>query len=199
MTKATPRYLKELKFWTLHCSITALPSFLIAGFYLKYFKLANHTIAMLVGIGIFILAYAAFTTFVKPFHNSKSILSQTLKLALKIRLFVSVISIIFLLCGEEAMALLLFLPDYWAGFLAGLSLSFVSEQLMGLSHVSYPNFPPLFVLIWTLLEGVILSFLLFALCFCCLFIINIQRKRNWQKNNLPSPLAIASETDLTSS
>lgn len=162
-------FLQNLKLWSAHCSLTALPSFLLAGFLLQYFQNLTQVTAMLIGIGLFILGYASLSTFLKPLRNKKSLLSQALSLALKLRLAVSVLSLPFVLYCIKHEDFIFWIPDYWSGWTAAMILTQL-EHLLEYSSFAH-------TLIWTLLEGAIISFFLFMTAFFCLLIVNKRQKK----------------------
>lgn len=192
MNELLSRFLNQLRFWSFHCAVCAAPSFLMAGILLEYFKSAHNTAAMLLGISFFIIAYAALSTFWTPLIEPQHILSRALRVALKVRLIVSVLSLLPLIPlfiaseGYERAMGIIFLPDYWAGWLAYAILEVVS-QLLGSGFVNPEEGSFLSTLLWTILEGGILSFALFMLTFFCLLIVTAQQKRKWQKEGLSNP------------
>ena len=188
MNETTTRFLKQFRHWGLHCAICAAPSFAIAGLFLNFFDSAANTAAMLAGITLFILGYSLLSTFWKPLHDPEHPLSKSLRLALKIRLFISAASLFFLILaasggGDSAFGALLFLPDYWAGMLAFTILNH-SMGFFGVIEMLPESENFITTLIWTLLEGGILSFALFMLTFFCLMIVSARQKKAWQNETL---------------
>ena len=174
------RFLSHLKFWAFHCSLTATPSFLLAGIHLQLFQKVPATLGMLTGIGFFILGYTLLNTLVRALEQKEGPFFRATHLALKIRLLVSLVSIPVVLFITNESPAILFLPDYWAGWAAAILIS-LFEGLFALEDGSY-----LHTLLWTVTEGFILSFTLFMGTFFCLLIIGaIDRKRFLKKAASP--------------
>ena len=152
-------FLKNLRFWTGHCLLNALPSFLIAGLYLDYFQSLSDTLAMLMGITVFIFAYATVFTFVPRFHDQKNSFGRAVRLALKIRIVLFAFGIL----GAVIPTLFLFHPDYYAGLAAFEVQKIFYAAFFDLAIT--PEKMTLFfdIFIWTLLEGAILTAFLMAL------------------------------------
>ena len=173
------RFLKQLLHWGIHCSVCAAPSFLIAGLLLSFFDSLENTFAMIFGVVIFILAYSTLTTFWKPLHDPKHPLSRALKIALKIRFGISIVSLLllyFALNISSSEKLIGWLPDYWAGWLSYMILA-RGIDLLGLPEFDLDSGNFITILIWTVLEGGVLSFLLFMLVFFSLLILSFRQRR----------------------
>ena len=180
MSDRSPRpFLSELKFWSFHCSLTALPSFLMAGVSLEYFKSPSSVAAMLLAVLVFIFGYTLLTTFLKPFQEKQNLISRALQAALQARLVVTLMTILVFILDIKEQTTLPYLPDYWAGFLSGMVINSVS----GGELLEAKTVPFFLVFSWTILEGIILSFLLFMLTFFCLLVVTISQKRKWQKES----------------
>lgn len=159
-------FLDNLKFWSIHCTVTAFPSFLVAGIYLELFKSAAGALAMVVGVLIFILGYALLSSSLPLLRAQDSIFSRALSIALKIRIGISAMGII----GVLVPIVFMFHPDYWAGLAA--------KQILETAHnfiwptpgyydlADKDEFLP--ILLWTLTEGLLLSGFLFLLTLLCL-------------------------------
>lgn len=168
MTFPTTDFLRNLRFWTLHCSITAFPSFLIAGILLGLFDELSASLAMIIGVLIFILGYTTLSTFLPVLNDRSTLLSRALRVALKIRVGLSLIALL----GLGLPFLLIFHPDYWAGILAKGILEFAYRSLGGGGYNLAESRHFLAILLWTLAEGVLLSFLLVFISFFCLLFVN---------------------------
>lgn len=172
------RFWLQLRFWAFHCSLTALPSFLIVVINPGLGTNTTTILAMLTGITIFILIYTLAGSSISALHDQKHLFARATRLALKIRLFISVASLPLVFFVSQMEKLLFIIPDYWAGVTAGFALSSLSP-----THAwSIESFP--FTVGWTLLEGFILSFLLFMGTFFCLLWVNHKEKKKiFQKKN----------------
>lgn len=158
---------KNLCFWSGHCLLNALPSFCIAGIYLEYFQSLSATLAMLTGIVVFIFAYASVFTLVPCFHDRQSRLGKALALALGLR----IVLFVFGLIGLVVPILFIFHPDYYAGLVASKIQQIGYAFLFDIKIL--PQQMTLFfdILLWTLLEGAILTtFLMVVSAFALLFV-----------------------------
>ena len=199
MSDTTKRYRRELSFWSLHCGITALPSFLIAGLFLEYFDSATQTLAMLPSIVLFICSYAALTTFAPSFQNPRHLLSRALKGALRIRIGVFILALALIPFGEHAWPVIFLLPDLWAGFGGASALAWLNTQL-NLSQTTNPaSYGPALIFLWTLLQGLILTFLLSLMTFGDLLILNLSQRNRWRGSKAhPAPSSNLDEAPLIS-
>ena len=160
-------FLKNLRFWVYHCFINALPSFLIAGIYLNYFQSVSATLAMLTGVLIFIFSYTFVFTLVPRFGDPQSRLAHALALALKFRFVLMVFG---LLCVP--MPVFFFLhPDYYAGMGAFWIQKMIYEVLVNTMIYAEGMTSFFDILLWTLLEGILLTAVLFVLSFSALLFV----------------------------
>lgn len=171
MTFPTTDFLRNLRFWSLHCSITAFPSFLMAGILVGIFEELLASLAMVVGVLIFILGYTSLSTFLSALNDRTTLLSRALRVALKIRVGLSLIALL----GLGVPFLLIFHPDYWAGILAKGILELAYEYVGGGTYNLAESRHFLAILLWTLAVGILLSFLLVFVSFFCLLFVNRQQ------------------------
>lgn len=167
---------QNLLFWTKHCSINALPSFVIALIFLQLWSQPINILAMLLAVLTFIVLYAVFTHKFKKFRNGNSLLAKSLSIALKIRIFISILSLLITALASMIAIIstsfdypffLLFVPDFWAGMLAssifkidiGKTISFTEVYLI------------------TITEGLILSAFLFLIVFLSLGILKLKSRK----------------------
>lgn len=171
-------FLRQLRYWSLHCSLNALPSFGIALAYLGLWKNPEGVAAMLAAIATFILLYATLTSLRGPLSNPGHVLSQSLKLGTKIRSWISGISLLMVPLGPA----MLFMPDFWCGFLS-VSILNQTYKVLGLGievlsgNPSNSNVGFLPVYLTTMLEGFIISFLLLMISFFALFFVHRKAQR----------------------
>lgn len=174
------RFLRQLRHWTLHCLINALPSFIIAAVWMKLGKNPTALAAMFAAIATFILLYATLTSLKGPLADDSHLFSQALKLGTRIRLWISGVSLIFV----SAKELLIFAPDLWCGMLSLALLNGAAQKLnpgantfnfMDGNTANQSFFP---VYATTLLEGFILSFILLMISFFALICIQIKHRRS---------------------
>lgn len=173
----------KLRFWALHCTINALPSYLIAVVLLGLWPVMHAHWAMLAAVCTFIIGYAVFTSWVPILREGRNLFTRALKVGLVIRTVISVITLIAVPMGP----VLLFTPDLWCGLWANAFVSWVlgSEPLAQRVGGSASNSDVGFFEIYatTLVEGLILSFLLFILSFIAIIILQMRDRRNpllWQ-------------------
>ncbi|WAC20386.1 hypothetical protein OVA24_03210 [Luteolibacter sp. SL250] len=169
---------RQLRFWSLHCTLNALPSLAIALGWLGLWKSGVAILAMMSAIVSFILLYAVVTSVVRPLADGDSILSRALKLGTKTRSLISGGSLLAVTTGMGVP----FTPDFWCGFGASVivdSLRTIAEigafpaqfepDVPRLGNVSFGS-----IYLTTMLEGLLLSMLLFMLSFFC--VILLQRR-----------------------
>lgn len=174
----------QLRFWSIHCSINALPSFVIAMTYLGLWQKPAAILAMLLAVATFITGYTFLTSIRGLFGDPQSLLSRALKLGTKIRLVMSLITLLLIFPSPIA----LFLPDVWAGLLAAGIVNAVGQRLgnpMSSGVGGIVSDSPLAVFATTLLEGLILSFLLLMISFFCLLGMQIRSRRRGAE--IPTP------------
>ncbi|MEI7928442.1 MAG: hypothetical protein WCH40_07820, partial [Verrucomicrobiales bacterium] len=171
-------FLRQLRYWSLHCSINALPSLGIALFFLGLWKNVEGVAAMLSAMATFILLYTALTSLRGPLSNEGHVLSRSLRLGTKIRSWISGISLLMLPLGPTA----LLMPDLWCGFLS-ISILNQASRLLGLEIALPTGGPPnsnvgfLSIYATTMLEGFIISFLLLMISFFALFFVHRKAHR----------------------
>ncbi len=171
-------FLRQLRYWTLHCSLNALPSLGIALAYLGLWKNLEGVAAMLAAILTFILLYAALTSLPGPLSNPGHVVSKSLRLGTKIRSWISGLSFLSLPLGPA----MVFMPDFWCGFLS-LSILTQASRILGLEielpsgNSSNGSVGFLAVYATTMLEGFIISFLLLMISFFALLFIHRKARR----------------------
>ena len=170
-------FLRQLRYWSLHCTLNALPSLAIALIFLELWKNPKGVAAMLSGIASFILLYAVLTSLRGPLSNPDHVVSRSLKLGTKIRTWISAISVLLVPAGAVFL-----LPDFWCGM---LSVSILNQVfgMLGL-EIELPDANPsgtpigfLPVYLTTMLEGFILSFLLLMISFFAMLFLHRKARR----------------------
>lgn len=132
---------------------------------------------MLAAVVTFILGYAVLTSWVPVLRVGRNLYTRALKVGLVIRTIISILTILAVPLGTP----LLFLPDTWCGFGASWVVSQVMgtellpQRLGGLSSASRVSFLEIYAT--TLVEGLILSFLLFIFSFLSILILQIRDRR----------------------
>jgi len=168
----------KLRFWALHCTINALPSYLIAVVWLGLWPVAHAHVAMLAAVVTFIFGYAVVTSCVPVLREGRNLFTRALKVGLAIRLYISVPTILAVPLGAP----LLFSPDVWCGMGASwfvsqaLGTQPLPQRIGGSSGTSEVGFLEIYAT--TLVEGLLLSFLLFILSFIAIIILQMRDRRN---------------------
>ena len=158
-THMTPRtYHTQLRYWSIHCCINALPSFLIAFIYLGLWKQPHSILAMILGVLIFIILYTGITTEIRSFSNPDSLIYKASKVAIIFRAITAFIALILVPTPFFFMTI-----DYFAGFFAGVILGFDTH-----------NYSFFETLIWTLFEGLLLSIFLFTIALVILGLMKLR-------------------------
>jgi len=169
---------RQLRYWALHCLLNALPSLGIALGWAQLIRSPAATAAMFTAIATFILLYATLTSWFPPAADRSRLLFRSLDLGLKIRAVISIFSVF----GLTDKNHLVFLPDTWCGLAAGFNVDWLSRAF-GYGRLnlngSHSNSVSGFVQIYatTMLEGLILSFLLLMISFFALIILQARDRR----------------------
>jgi hypothetical protein len=169
---------RQLRYWTLHCLLNALPSLAIALGWAQLIRSPTATAAIFTAIATFILVYATLTSWLRPAADRSRLLFRSLDLGLRIRALISILSL-FALTDKDH---LVFLPDTWCGLAAGFSVNWLGRKF-GASGLNlngrHPESVSGFLQIYatTLLEGFILSFLLLMISFFALIILQAKDRR----------------------
>ena len=168
--KVLPR---QLRHWALHCSLTALPSLGIALYMLQLWQLPAAVAAMLAAIATFIVLYALITSLKGPLTDPGTLVARSLKLGTRIRTAISLVSIPLLFTQMIGWT-----PDFWCGFLACNVTNTIGRKLgvhEDLVRLGRGDFLPVYFT--TLLEGVIISFILLMIAFFSLIILQRRQTR----------------------
>lgn len=183
----TNTFARQLRFWSLHCGLTALPSFCIA---LTVFNGLPALLAMFCGVATFVLFYSVVTSTNLYGKVHSGLIGRSVKLGTRIRMIISVASLPLLIpiigvemdsVGEPPMTLM-FTPDFWFGYLAivltVLALSAIIPNYMR-GNGSLENMAEdfLFPYMTTLIEGVLISISLIFIAFITLVVLNFKRNR----------------------
>ncbi len=165
---------RKLRYWSLHCLINALPSLIIAAVWLELHEKPAAMAAMFAGIGSFILIYSTVTSAWRPLSEGTHVLSRSLKVGAKIRLWISLGSLP-LLAQESTIA---FAPDTWCGVGAAFAVGwlFNTSGARGMTlGGSEPSISGIYAI--TMVEGFILSFLLLMISFFSLVFLQARDRK----------------------
>ena len=168
------RFPQQLKHWTFHCALNALPSFIIAAAWMKMYKQPACLAAMLLAITCFILAYATITSLPSPMNEKDSLPSRSIRLGAKIRSWIAGLSIP-LVCSNG----IFFAPDLWCGMLTVGAVNWIAKQFGHINPVigMDKKNDPVTVFVTTLLEGTIISIGLLMLAFFTLLILQARTRK----------------------
>ena len=167
---------RQLRYWTIHCTLNSLPSFCIALLFLNLAKSPLAVVAMLCAIATFILLYAVFTSLVEPLADEKHVFSRSLKLGTKIRAWISGLSLLVVFTPAAMIT-----PDFWCGFMAVMFTNSLAKWAGVSGNFFNPDggnaaFSPVYIT--TMVEGFILSFILFMISFFAVMFVQARdRKR----------------------
>lgn len=166
---------RQVRYWTLHCILNALPSLGISLGWLKLIESPAATAAIFTAIATFILLYATATSLIRPTSDRSNLLFRSLDLGLRIRIAISILSL-FALVEENHVR---FAPDTWCGVAAGFCVDWLSRSLgfgqINSNPISDIGFFPIYAV--TMLEGFILSFLLLMISFFALIFLQAKDKQ----------------------
>lgn len=175
----------QLRYWSLHCGLTGLPSFCLA---LIYFNSTTNVVAMLTGITTFIICFSAITSSSLYGKLHSGIVGRSIRLGTRIRMIVSLAGLPFLLPlighdvdqGSMPSMFVLFTADFWFGY-AALMITSVVDQALGGNHKGFgsSNFEADFAFTYmtTVVEGLLISVSLVLIAFFTLIILNAKRRR----------------------
>jgi hypothetical protein len=175
----------KLGFWSVHCAINAVPSYLIAVVWLGLWNSLTAQLAMLAAVVTFILGYSVVTSWVSVLREGRNLFTRALHVGLVIRTIISCLTALAIPLGP----FLLFTPDLWCGLwanslvskvfgFAGLAARTDIDGRTGsvadsvLSGVGF-----LEIYATTLVEGLILSFMLFIFSFLAILILQMRDRR----------------------
>lgn len=176
--------------------INALPSYLIAVVWLGFWESRTAHLAMLAAAATFVLGYSTVTASMGIFRDGESLFSRALRAGLVIRIIISLVTLIAVPLGP----FLMLTPDLWCGFLA----SIVVTKVLGLPPLmertytgasAAPNIDvqlPGFLEVYstTILEGLVLSFLLFILSFLMILILQMRDRKRLYLLSRSKPVVI---------
>lgn len=172
----------KLRFWAIHCTVNALPSYLIAVVWLGLWPVAHAHWAMLAAVLTFVFGYSVLTSWLPVLREGRNLFTRALKVGLVIRTVISCLTVMAVPLG----IFVLFTPDYWCGQtavnaiawcydLAGLEATLGSRADSVASSID-TGFMEIYLT--TVLEGLILSFMLFIFSFMAIIILQMRDRKN---------------------
>lgn len=169
------RFPGKLAHWALHGTLNALPSFIIAAVYLRLWDKPQAVLAMISAVAVFIVTFATLTSLPGPQSDDSHVIARSIRLGARIRSWIASFSLPLLAFHQAAV---FFVPDFWCGWLAVAVHQAAMKQLgapRGANGIDDPTFGSIFSI--TLLEGIILSFLLLMIAFFCLVFQQARERR----------------------
>jgi hypothetical protein len=149
-----------LRYWTVHVCISAAPSFAFG------YGLApgpERLWGMTLGVVFFIILYTLAAQWTYPDAVSSALWRRAMRLATWIRTIWAALTCLVSIMGQNSLSLLFF-PDFIAGIAAHGLVEYIWISDMGFI---LPTF------LVTVIEGFILSGILFAIAFVCLGILKL--------------------------
>lgn len=172
------RFPKQLRYWSLHCAINALPSFLIAAIFLELWENKVAVASMVLAVVVFVFGYALVTSINGWLSNPESLFTRAVKIGTRIRLGLSLATFLMVLVAGEVEETLMLAPDFWAGFFAvgvvQMSLDLIGHAPRGLLD---GRMGPGVVFASTIVEGIVLSTMLMMFAFFSLIVLQIRTRR----------------------
>jgi hypothetical protein len=179
----------KLKFWSLHCTINALPSYLVVVFLLEQAGNPTAHFAMLSAIATFVIGYSVLTSLPGPLTRKDSLLSRALKFGLTLRMICSIITVL----AVPTRIFLLLTPDYWCGNFASMIVAEIFNLLGQKAYIFgavgngelVENAQIMFMEFYlvTLLEGLMLSLMLFVFSVFAVVILQMRDRKKFFVEN----------------
>lgn len=182
-----------LRYWTFHVCVSAAPSFI---FMARSSPGWPCVLGMLLGIGFFIVLYTALARFTFPAAEPPNLWRRAIRLGTRIRTgcaLLAVPGVVATLSESVKWPFFLFLPDYLAGMVAWSLTTRIGQAepvrwlrilltgpdasvrgnnvWLGDMGAVIPTF------LTTMIEGFILSGLLFVIAFLCLDVLKLAARR----------------------
>lgn len=180
----------KLKFWSLHCAINAVPSYLIVLVWLNQARNPIAHLAMFAAVMTFVIGYSVLTSLPGPLVRKDSLLSRALRVGLIIRTILSIITFLALPTG----IFLFYTPDFWCGLAASNVVKFLYEFLgneavlakamdgSSANNAMTVGFMEVYLI--TILEGLILSFMLFIFSLIAVVILQMRDRKKYFSDNM---------------
>ncbi|KAF0181101.1 MAG: hypothetical protein FD161_407 [Limisphaerales bacterium] len=187
-----------LRYWTFHVCVSAAPSFLFAyGLSRKPERLWG----MVLGVAFFIALYTLFSHWTYPSEKSSALWRRAMRLATWIRTVWAILALPGLMLGNKALKVM-FSVDLIAGMIATSLTYFIGKfppvgwvriMIAGPDanqrrhHVLVGDMDSLLpTFLTTVIEGFILSGLLFCIAFVCLWAFAFRARRAAKSSGLPA-------------
>ncbi len=163
---------RQLRYWTGHCLLNALPSAVIACVFLEYWKKIEALVAMGLAVMVFICLFSFLTSIRGPFTQSDHTLNRAIRAGVKFRKVVSLISLPLLIPPFTFLV-----PDLWTGLLATWIIH-QAEQVFGppsmmISVVDLMVEKPTFLIVFatTMIGGFLISIFMLMVSFFAVLVI----------------------------
>ena len=130
---------------------------------------------MLLAIGTFILIYSTLTSLPGPLLEKEHLLSRALRVGVKVRGWISAISV-----GIIPLGGMMVTPDFWCGFYASelvdKGMRWLGAQGLDFGSPKLTGFPEVFAV--TLLEGFMLSLIILAVALIAVVVLKVLGRLN---------------------
>ena len=168
-------FLRQLRYWTFHCSLNALPSFCIAMLFLELWKVPVAITAMLLAIGTFILLYSTLTSLPGPLLEKEHLLSRALRVGIKVRGWISLLSVPLILMKGFAVT-----PDFWCGVMSSAIFNHAAGLFGTQGRLVGSATPPGFLEVFavTLMEGFMLSLIILIIALIAVVVLKVLGRLN---------------------
>ncbi len=168
--EALPR---QFRYWLLHVSLNALPSFVIALSVLDFRHRPGAVVAMLAGIGFVIGCLTLLTSLEGPLAHPESLPARALKAGVRIRSAISLGGALLAIVTKSGFLLI----DLWLGLIAcsiteGVGRMLKSGMFPGLRR---EGFLPVFSTV--VVEAVLIAFIVVMISFFALLVIQRRESR----------------------
>jgi hypothetical protein len=191
---------RQLRYWSFHCSLNALPSFCIALSMLNLWKSPSGIAAMICGVATFILIYSTVTSLFPVLSSPSGWVATSLRIGTKIRSSLAAMAILSILISLGMLYLgfrsgfndvlgLGWCCEFWCGAMAnGILENLVRAMRPWVLQFGFGTVTVSFMKIYltTVIEGFILSSILLA--FSTFAAIFIRVRESWWLFRLEKPV-----------
>ena len=184
-------FFRQLRYWSFHCALNALPSFCIALSMLNLWKSPVGIAAMICGVMTFIVLYSTVTSLFPALSRPSGLVSKSLRIGTRVRSSLAAIAFLSILIrfgtlhlgirsGFKDVSGLGWCCDFWCGAMAnGILESLVRTIRPWVLQFGFGTVTVSFMKIYltTVIEGFILSSILLA--FSIFAAIFIRVRESW--------------------
>jgi hypothetical protein len=175
----------QLRFWTLHVPLNALPSFIIAVSLFRFDRQPFAIFTMLIAIVLFIFVLSAITAMMPDLNRQGHPLARALRATMILRAWMSGLSAAMLVIAPPSMGIV---PDFWCGYVSAALAGGISKSFhLASSTVTAGGSMPVFLT--TVVEGLIIAICIAMITFfLCLYFQSRDRRKAFTSAGSPAPL-----------